>query len=87
MEFYKCNAPLYYEYGVIKMWREVIKAEMQKKNVNLMALAKMTGYTYEYLRKVFKGKIRLNEENIARIGNALGITFEIVPEDASSCSK
>ncbi|MEW6426301.1 MAG: helix-turn-helix transcriptional regulator [Bacillota bacterium] len=67
----------------MEMWKDVIENEMKKRNITLRKLAELTGYSYEYLRVLFKGKQRFHQENIERIGKALGVNFELYPCEES----
>jgi len=52
---------------------ETVKAAMKRSGISKSELAKLTGYSYQYIYDLLAGKRRWHEEPINRVYTALGI--------------
>ena len=58
---------------------EIVKTAMEKSGTTKSDLAKLTGYSYQYIYDLLAGRRRWHEEPINRVCKALGIqvSFDI----------
>ncbi|MDO7788813.1 helix-turn-helix domain-containing protein [Desulforamulus aquiferis] len=58
-----------------------IKHVLVDKGLKASDLARMTGYSYQYVLDVLKGKRRWNETMIEKVCEVLDLKVKVVPKD------
>ncbi|WZX99597.1 helix-turn-helix transcriptional regulator [Bacillus sp. FSL W7-1360] len=53
-----------------------VKTAMKNAGLKKSDLARMTGYSYQYIRDLLRGDRRWNEDTIERVSGALGIKVD-----------
>jgi transcriptional regulator with XRE-family HTH domain len=66
---------------------EVIKNILKSRNLRISDLARMTGYTPQYMYDLLAGNRRWNETTINKTCEALGIEILIVPKETKNEKK
>jgi transcriptional regulator with XRE-family HTH domain len=66
---------------------EVIKNILKSRNLRISDLARMTGYTPQYMYDLLAGNRRWNETTIHKTCEALGIEILIVPKETKNEKK
>lgn len=56
---------------------EAVKRKLADKNLKTTDLARSTGYSYQYVSDLLKGKRRWNEESMTKVSDALGFDLEL----------
>ena len=55
---------------------DALKHEMEKRNLSIYRASKLTGITYELLRRVFSGKRKLSADEFILILDKCNITYD-----------
>jgi transcriptional regulator with XRE-family HTH domain len=66
---------------------EVIKNILKSRDLRISDLARMTGYTPQYMYDLLAGNRRWNETTINKTCEALGIEILIVPKETKNEKK
>jgi len=60
---------------------ETVKKCMEIKKVNTTSLARMTGYSVQYMADLLAGNRRWNEDTMAKVCRVLGIKMIFISDD------